>query len=132
MALRPILVNRNWLSNLWGFLHTREDWYGRVNLNNVIGFQRLIEEEIKPSFERLSFRQQRRLKETFRYALTQFDDKELIDAYDSRLLPLNRPDGDIRDFYVRIWRAMFGDEDFVHIDPEQYVEVGGYSDSMWD
>lgn len=125
-------MNRNWLPNLWGNMDAEEDKWLRINLNNVQGFQRFINESLKPSFDALPFRQQRRLKETFRYALTQFDETDLAYAFDSCGLPLARPAGDVRTFYVRIWRAMFGDEDFAQLDPARYVEVAGPVQSMWD
>ncbi|AHX26573.1 hypothetical protein [Deinococcus deserti] len=83
MAQRPILVNRNRLPNLWGNADAEEDKWLRVNLNNIQGFERFINESVTPSFNALPFRQQRRLKETFRYALTQFDEAELSYAFDS-------------------------------------------------
>lgn len=132
VAQRPILVNRNWLPNLWGNVAAEEDKWLRINLNNVQGFQHFIDESLKPSFDALPFRQQRRLKETFRYALTRFDEDELTYAFDSCGLPLARPEGNVRAFYVQIWRAMFGDEDFAQLDPRQYVEVEGPVQSMWD
>ncbi|CAM4436449.1 hypothetical protein [Deinococcus marmoris] len=131
MAQRPILVNRNWLPNLWGDVPAEEDKWLSVNLDNNDGFQRFINEGLKPSFQELPLRQQHRLKETFRYALTQFDETELAYAFDSCGLPLTRPQDEIRAFYIRIWQAMFGTEDFTQFDPMQYLEVDGSVQSMW-
>ncbi|MFC6662235.1 hypothetical protein [Deinococcus multiflagellatus] len=91
-----------------------------------------MDEELKPHFESLPFRQQQRLKETLRYALTWFDDDALVEAYDSAYLPLERPQGNIREFYVRLWDGMFGPEDFSPVAQERYIERFGPSESMWD
>ncbi|MFC4455272.1 hypothetical protein [Deinococcus sonorensis] len=117
MAQRPISVNRNWLPNLWGFVAADEGKWLGVNLNNDQGFRAFVDEGLVPPFEALPFRQQHRLKETFRFALTQFDDDELVYAFESSQLPLARPHGDVRAFYVRLWHAMFGSDLHFHRPP---------------
>nr|ELR5042365.1 hypothetical protein [Providencia stuartii]ELR5082300.1 hypothetical protein [Providencia stuartii] len=96
----------------------------RMNLNNKINIDTIINEILKPNLELFDYRYKINFKNSFKCAISYYSDKELIDSfYNSQPqidLPNNLP---VRDFYIQVWFILYGNESYLPLDKECYTEI---------
>jgi hypothetical protein len=93
--------------------------------------KRIMEEEIKPYFQRISPPHQSSIKRSLSYFLTT-DRADFEFLYNSCLIALKLP-SEPRDFFLWIWEVLFPDEDYRLKNPKDFEEVDDIyeADKYW-
>lgn len=126
--MKRLFVNKPWLMGIWIPIGEGEEEMerelGAKNAGDPAIFAVVIDKYIRPFFEwqkGIAPHAYLRLKETFRYALNFWPDKVLWHAIHSSLVMCHIPEP-VREFYVRVWVALFPDESWVIENKEAYEE----------
>lgn len=136
--MKRIFVNQSWLMGIWVELGEgkaeMERELGAKNAGDPAVFALVIDKYIRPFFEwqkGIAPHAYWRLKETFRYALNFWSDKVLWHAIHSSLVMCHIPDP-VREFYTRVWEALFPGESWAIQNKEAYEEGNEFGFGLWD
>jgi hypothetical protein len=133
----PYQVNKYWLDYLWdahpigGGADIDDNPLHNIDLNNKENVAHLVEKYIKPSFKNKTLIEQQVLKETFRYAINFFSNKDLEYSLDRCLVPFDLPK-DLHAFYVNVWEILFDNEDSKIGSESDYILDNTFGKSLHD
>ncbi|WP_446471074.1 hypothetical protein [Xenorhabdus stockiae] len=98
-----------------------------LNLNNVKSIEKLVNELLFLEYNEFSMSWKHRCKESFKYVIRYASDEKLTRYYDSGAPQILLPDMiSVRDFYIYVWKFMFGDESYEAAHLEDYEIISRF------
>lgn len=98
-----------------------------LNLNNFKSIERLVRELLFLEYDEFSISWKHRCKESFKYVIWYASDEQLTRYYDSGASQILLPDMiPIRDFYIHVWKFMFGEESYEAANIDDYEIISRF------
>ncbi|WP_193016779.1 hypothetical protein [Proteus sp. FME41] len=101
-----------------------DKYYLNLNLNNKESIYSIVENVLIPELNLFSYKVKLRIKESLKYAITYYSDEKLAGAYDKSPTFVKLPDNiTVRDFYIFVWKSMYGEESYQALEKDFYIEI---------
>ncbi|PHM36942.1 hypothetical protein Xmau_04092 [Xenorhabdus mauleonii] len=128
--MKKIKISEGYLYMFWaplaGAPHIDDDIFN-LNLNNVNSIERLVKELLLLEYNDFSMLWKYRCKESFKYAICYSSDEKLTRYYDSAAPQILLPDLiSVRDFYIYVWKFMFGEESYEAANIDDYEKISRF------
>jgi hypothetical protein len=128
-----IYVNLRWLDYIWGSIggdieHPDLSLKDMKDFNN---FSLLINRYLRPSLDNFPPRVLQLLKGTWKFAINTYTDETLERSFESNLPPFELP-GRPREFYIKVWEALFPNESWHLQQGESFSEINNSHLDPWE
>ena len=125
-------MNKKWLSHIWSCVGGDLDDPKLMlkDMNDSINFSILVKEYIQPCFDGFETIYKDLLKETWKYAIDSYDEETLENEFE-RLIPAFSIPGSPREFYIKVWQALFPKESW-KIDRKDFHDMNDSQLSLRD
>ncbi|MEQ4654331.1 hypothetical protein AB7092_15910 [Providencia rettgeri] len=125
--MKKIKISRWYISGFWAPLDggpNEDEPLLKLNLNNHSSIDLIVDKILKPYIDMLPLKYQIRFKDSFKYAIAYYSEKELKDCYYTGAPQLDLPDGiTARDFYIYVWNLMYKNESYLASEKDNYTEL---------
>ncbi|MCG9527710.1 hypothetical protein MCM45_14265 [Providencia rettgeri] len=125
--MKKIKISRWYISGFWAPLDggpNEDEALLKLNLNNHSSIDLIVDKILKPYIDMLPLKYQIRFKDSFKYAIAYYSEKELKDFYYTGAPQLDLPDGiTARDFYIYVWNLMYKNESYLASEKDNYTEL---------
>ncbi|ELY3805381.1 hypothetical protein SMX72_003989 [Cronobacter sakazakii] len=120
-------ISNSYVSMVWQSLAedpNMDSSFIGLNLSNEESLDLVLKGLIKPSYDNLPPFIKDRCKNSFAYAISFYDEKQLKRLYESAIPVFDPPSKiSMREFYIIVWDILFPGEDFMINNPDDYIEV---------
>ena len=126
-------INRKWLDYIWGSIGGDVDYPDLVlkDMKNIENFDILMSKYIKPSFDSFPSEVSQVIKNTWKFAINNYDDETLEKSFESGIPPFELPNN-LREFYIKVWESLFFKESWYLESNESFTEIDDPRINPWD
>ncbi|MBD2786696.1 hypothetical protein ID858_16705 [Xenorhabdus sp. DI] len=128
--MKKIKVSEGYIHRFWSPLDGGPDVDQnllKLNLNNLENINTIVVELLYDQFYEWPLSWQYRCKESLKYVIAYSSDKDLVRFYNSWSPQLGLPDViSVRDFYIYVWKVMFGEESYEAEDIDNYEIISRF------
>lgn len=125
--MKKIKISRWYISGFWAPLDggpNEDELLLKLNLNNPSSIDLIVGKILKPYIDILPLKYQIRFKNSFKYAITYYSEKELKDCYYTGTPQLELPDGiTARNFYIYVWNFIYKGENYLASENDDHTEL---------
>lgn len=123
--MKKIKISYSYVRIFWSSLGddcNTDKYY--LNLNNKESICSIFENVLIPELNLFSYKMKLRIKESLKYAINYYSDEKLAGAYDKSPTYIKLPDNmNVRDFYIFVWKSMYGEENYQALEKDFYIEI---------